>query len=192
MFRRIPKGEYGYMGKRRKQVILRTAVYFALSVAVFLIGYMTTGSKRNLLTVVAVLGLLPASKSLVNAVMFLRAKGCSEEIYRRFLKVTDRLFPIYDLYFTTYRKNYAVSCLVLYDKLLLGFSEDPEFDGSSCKEHLENMLKQAGHKGYTVNLSNNPDQYEKMCGNLNEEAQSKDPEESANDEVRILLYEISL
>ena len=59
---KIAKGQYGYMDKQRKRVIITTISYYAISLAIFAMGYITTGSKRNLLTIVAVLGLLPASK----------------------------------------------------------------------------------------------------------------------------------
>ena len=59
---RLKKGDFGYPIYERKVVIIRTAVYFLMSIAVFLLGYFSTGKKENLLTIVAVLGLLPSSK----------------------------------------------------------------------------------------------------------------------------------
>ena len=53
---------------------------FGISLAIYLAGYLTVHSNKNLLTIVAVLGCLPASKSAVSMIMFLRAKGCSEAL----------------------------------------------------------------------------------------------------------------
>ena len=61
--------------------ILKTILYFGLSGAVFAAGYFTTGTKTNLLTIVAVLGCLPASKSMVSMIMYLRAGVCSKQCY---------------------------------------------------------------------------------------------------------------
>ena len=63
------KGEYSYLSWRKKQEILKTTVLFGISAAIFVMGYFSTGSKNNLLTVVAVLGCLPASKSAVSMIM---------------------------------------------------------------------------------------------------------------------------
>ena len=74
---RAKKGEYTYLSQRKKQEILKTIIMFGISAAVFLMGYLSAGSKNNLLTIAAVLGCLPASKSAVSMIMNLRVKGCS-------------------------------------------------------------------------------------------------------------------
>ena len=73
---------------QRKLEIAKTAVLFCLSLAVYLSGLLTTGTNKNLLTIVAVLGCLPASRSAVGMIMFLRAKGCSEELHERILPLS--------------------------------------------------------------------------------------------------------
>ena len=77
------KGQYGYIKKQRNRVIIWTVILFVIAFSLFIAGYVMTKTKKNLLTIVAVLGLLPASKSLVNAIMFWRAKGCSEAFYHK-------------------------------------------------------------------------------------------------------------
>ena len=41
------KGEFGYPPYERKRVIIRTAAYFLISIAVFLLGYFSTGQKER-------------------------------------------------------------------------------------------------------------------------------------------------
>ena len=62
------KGTPGYLREKLKIEILRTVIYFAIVTAVFLLGYSQTHSKKNLLTVVAVVGCLPACKALVGVI----------------------------------------------------------------------------------------------------------------------------
>ena len=69
---KISKGEPGYLKQQKKVVLIQTIVYFSISLAIFVIGYWSTKTKANLMSVVAVLGLLPASKSLVSLIMYLR------------------------------------------------------------------------------------------------------------------------
>ena len=66
------KGTSGYLRTQKNYEILRTVLYFAISLSLFIAGWVTTGSRENLLTIVAVLGCLPACKSLVEMFMFLR------------------------------------------------------------------------------------------------------------------------
>ena len=94
---RAVKGTFGYLEKKKRNAILWTILCFGISLAVFLAGYLTTGTRKNLLTVVAVLGCLPACKSIVNLIMLCRAKGCSREVYEQIRPCEGRLIGMCDL-----------------------------------------------------------------------------------------------
>ena len=53
---------------KEKIEIIRTLAYFGIVIAILLLGYFQTGTKLNLLTVVAIVGCLPASKALVGVI----------------------------------------------------------------------------------------------------------------------------
>lgn len=184
------KGTFGYIRAKRKQVIVRTVLFFGISLAIFAAGYITTGSRKNLLTVVAVLGCLPACKSLVNLIMYARAAGCSEEARRRIEPLEGRLIGMYDMYFTSYQKNFAISHMIVEGNVILGYTESEKCDLNACREHLQTMLKQGGFKDMTVKISDDLQEYSEMLENLNRMEQVNQPER--DDEVRIVLYDISL
>ncbi|MDO4303282.1 MAG: hypothetical protein Q4D94_05150 [Bacillota bacterium] len=184
------KGNYGYINTKRKLVILRTILFFAISLALFAAGILTTHTRRNLLTVVAVLGALPSCKSLVNMIIFIRAKGCSDSAYKQIKEAEGHLIGMYDMYFTSYQKNYALSHMVVEDHIILGFTEDIKCDLSGCRDHLETMLKQAGFKDMTITITNELSKYCDQLSNLNEKNQDCDA--ARDDEIRIALYDISL
>ena len=54
------RGTRGYLRTQKIYEILRTVLYFAISLSLFIAGWVSTGSRENLLTIVAVLGCLPA------------------------------------------------------------------------------------------------------------------------------------
>ena len=66
--KKVEKGKPGYLNYKKKAEILRTVIYFAIVAAIFLLGYTQTHTRLNLMTVVAVLGCLPASKALVGVI----------------------------------------------------------------------------------------------------------------------------
>ena len=66
--KKIQKGKPGYLNYKRKVEILRTVIYFVIVLAIFALGYWQTHTRLNLLTVVAILGCLPASKALVGVI----------------------------------------------------------------------------------------------------------------------------
>lgn len=191
MLKRAVKGTYGYIQKKRVQTALITAMMFIISIGIIITGYVTTGSKKNLLTIVGILGLLPASKSLVSLIMLLRAGYASSGLYEKISSIDDSLVSMYDMYFTSYKKNFAISHMVVNDGVIIGYSEDMNFDQKGCQGHLENMLKSAGHKKFTVCLSVKEDEYIDMIKKLNEKAKDNKNIES-DDSIRISLYEIVL
>lgn len=184
------KGTFGYLEKKKTNSIVRTILYFAISAAIFIAGYLTTKTRANLLTVVAVLGCLPACKSAVNMIMLLRAKGCSSKAHETILACEGRLIGMYDMYFTSYQKNFPLSHMVIDKKVILGYTEGEKTDTEACTEHLQTMLKQGGFKDYTVTITKDIQKYCEQLKNLNQEEGGEHPEKE--DEVRILLYDISL
>ena len=183
------KGTYGYIENHKAYAAIRTLVYFLLCVGLYVMGYVTTGSNKNLLTVVAILGCLPACKSLVNLIMFLKAKGCSQEMMQRVRKYDVDLTTFYDLYFTTYQKNFAISHMVLKGNVLCGISESSKCDVNEAEKHLEQMLAQEGIKNVTVKIFSNADKYIDRLSQI----KSLETEEHKNrDGIINLLYSISL
>ena len=102
------KGEYGYIASQRKWEIAKTAFLFALSLAIYLTGYISTGTNKNLLSIVAVLGCLPASMCAVNMILFLRAKGCPDSLHDEISAHSEGLSQLYDCVFTSYERTYEL------------------------------------------------------------------------------------
>ncbi len=149
---KVKKGEFGYPAYQTRFVMLRTIFYFALSIAIFVMGYISTGTKENLLTVVAVLGLLPASKSLVSLIMYLRVPKFDKDIYERLSKAAKNLNTLYSLYLTSYKKNFPVSCFCVVGGNIAGYTESSSCDTAAAEAHIKEILSQNGIKGYTVKL----------------------------------------
>lgn len=164
----VHKGEYGYISYQKKWTIIRTAIYFAICIAIFVVGYITTGSRRNLLTIVAVLGCLPACKSFVNVVMFLRAKGCSEALHSMILETHTKLSGLYDLYLTSYKTNFDLSHMIIAEKTIIGVVEVAGTDTAALEKHIEDHLKQDGCKDMMVKIFSDKNKYVERINQLSE------------------------
>lgn len=149
---KIAKGQYGYMDKQRKRVIITTISYYAISLAIFAMGYITTGSKRNLLTIVAVLGLLPASKSAVQMIMFLKAPRFSAEVAEILKAQAEGVDCAYELVLTTYETTFPITCVAVRDHSICAYSEFTKCNADAFEEHVKKMLKQDGYHDMTVKL----------------------------------------
>lgn len=157
----VPKGAYGYLKNRTKYTACRTVFFFLLSIGLYITGIVSTGSNKNPLTIAAVLGCLPSCKSAVNFIIFLRARGCSEGLHQKLSAFDNKegIAVFYDLYFTSYQKNYPISHMALKGDILCGVTESPACDCNEAKKHLEQMLSQEGIKNVVVNLFSEEDTY---------------------------------
>lgn len=181
------KGEYNYPAYERKRVIFITVLYFGISIAVFLLGWISTGTKENLLTIVAVLGLLPSSKSLVSVIMYLRIPAFSRTHYEDIIKSIKTVKAIYSMYLTSYKKNFPVNCFAVRGANLIGFTEFDTCDTDACEKHIKEMLKQNAMKGITVKIFRERQKFIDRIMQL--EALEPNGKE---DEILTLLCDISL
>ena len=185
----VRKGSYGYIRNHKVVTVLRTLLLFVVSIGLYILGYVTTGSNRNLLTIVAILGCLPACKSMVNFILFLGAEGCSEELHSIVGSYDDQLTVFYDMYFTSYQKNYSISHMVLKGSVLCGITENPKCNCNEAEKHLEQMLQQEGIKGMTVKLFSQPDKYIDRLSHL---IKLNTDEHKNYREIINMLYSISI
>lgn len=153
------KGARNYLDTQKKYEIMRTVFYFGISLSLFAAGYIQTKSTMNLLTVVAVLGCLPGSKSAVSAIMFLRFKSCGNAAAEAAGAHSQGLCCLYDMVFTSYKKNYAVGHLAVRGGTVCGFSEDIKFPEEEFRKHIDSLLKLDGHKDVVVKIFTNLDKY---------------------------------
>ncbi|MDE7017797.1 MAG: hypothetical protein K2P65_09525 [Lachnospiraceae bacterium] len=185
----VPKGSFGYIKYKKKESIVRTVLFFALSLAIYGLGIYSTGSNKNLLTIVAVLGCLPACKSAVNAIMFLRATGCSEEAHERISAYDGKLTGFYDMYFTSYQQSFPISHMVLKGNTLCAYTENPKCNVAEGTKHLGQMFVQDGYKNICVKIFTNLDKYIDRLGQLHN---SEVEEHREKEDMIRMLYSISL
>ena len=94
--KKIQKGNPGYLNYKKKVEIIRTIVYFAIVFAILALGIWQTGTRLNLLTVVAILGCLPASKSLVGVIARFPYPSIDPDKAKEIAKLSRHLTVCYD------------------------------------------------------------------------------------------------
>ena len=184
------KGTYGYIDRQRRWEIMKTVLMFGISIALYVAGYVATKSNKNLLTLVAVLGCLPASKSAVNMIMFFKAKGCSIEMKEAVGEEIKGLSERYDLYLTSYAKNFQISHLVMKGKNIIGLTEQEGFDESACNKHLKTLFAQNGFHNITVKIFQDQGKYLERVKSLQDSGTEDDKE--FNEKVLELMENLSL
>ena len=153
------KGDYLYLQNKKKIEILKTICLFSISAALYIAGLITVGSNKNYLTIVAVLGCLPASRSAVNMIMLLKAKGCSVENYKKISNRFSEATGAFNMYFTSYDKNYDISHVFVKGITMIAFTTDQKMDEAGFEEHIKNILNRDNIKGINVKLYKDLDKY---------------------------------
>lgn len=188
MKNKMKKGEYGYLLYKKKVSVIMTIGMFAISLALYIAGYVTTKTNANLLTVVAVLGCLPASKSAVNMIMFLKAKGCLPKDKEAIDRAIGSLDGYYDLYFTSYQKNFPISHLVVTQNAIIAYSSDEKIVEKEFNEHMKDILNKERIQDITVKLFKDREKYINRLNELNQ----SEADTSARKDIVSMLYSVSL
>lgn len=188
MKNKVQKGQFGYLSYKKKTSTIITIGMFAISVALYIAGYVTTKSNANLLTVVAVLGCLPASKSAVSMIMYLKAKGCSQEDRTTIEDTIGSLDGYYDLYFTGYSKNFPTDHLVVTKNAIIAYSADKKIMEKEFNEHMKDILNKERIHDVTVKLFTDRAKYVNRLKELNQ----SEADTSARMDMVKMLFNVSL
>ncbi|MCI2048465.1 MAG: hypothetical protein LKJ76_01955 [Lachnospiraceae bacterium] len=164
----LKKGQYGYISNRRVWKILLLVVLLAADLAMFETARAYFGTVKNLFSIFAVLICLPIAKSAVSMIMFLKARGCSEGAHEQIEKHIGELEGDYDLYMTSYTRDFQISHITAACHNVAAFSETDRGDGKAGEEHIRKMLEQNGMKGYEVKIFYNLHKYLERLDSLNQ------------------------
>lgn len=149
---RIEKGKPGYIRVRKMKYLIWALCEFGVVAALLILGYVQTGSKLNLLTVIAIVGCLPASKMLVEYITMAPHKSVSQEIYKELEEKAPLLIRCYDLIVTSTEKVMPVAAVVVYGHTVCGYTESEKTDEAKCASHIKEMLKNNGYSKMTVKI----------------------------------------
>lgn len=152
MNKKYEKGNIKYLSYMKKYTILRTALYFGISFAILIIGFVTTKTKNNLLTIVAVLGVLPAGKSLVNTIMYVRFKPISDKLYNALNKYEADLNLLFNMLVSSSEKIYFIKCIVINEHSVYAFTDDKKIDDAAFTKYIKNYLSNNGKGNVNVKV----------------------------------------
>lgn len=185
---KVQKGMFGYLSYKKKMTTIVTIGMFAISIALYIAGCVTTKTNANLLTVVAILGCLPASKSAVSMIMYLKAKGCREEDKAVIEAAIGSLNGYYDLYFTGYSKNFPTAHLIVTQNSIIAYSSDKKITEKDFNEHMKDILNKERIHDITVKLFTDRAKYVKRLNELNQ----SESDTSARMDMVKMLFNVSL
>lgn len=183
------RGEYGYLKQRKKRALFHTLFMAGIGIAVFLAGLLLNKMEvSNIFTVVAVLMVLPAAKSLVAVIVLFPYKETKKEEKERldtYAKDGDTL--LYDVVFTSSEKVMHLNQIYVTSHQLIGISLRGKDNIKAAKEYLERELG-IRELSYIVFLTNEEDALKKrMALRKQETVEAEQRENKEKQEVLEML-----
>ena len=149
---RTEKGQPGYVKARKQKYLLGAVVEFAIVIAIFVTGYIQTGSRLNLLTVVAVVGCLPAAKMLVEFITMAPYKSIEEAKYQELEEKAPLILKAYDMIITSSQKVMPLDAVVVSGHIVCGYASNPKTDEEALARHIKDILKDNHYDKMTVKI----------------------------------------
>ena len=153
------KGEFGYIDYRKKIAIIRTIICLLIVLIVFFTGLFIYKSQKSIFSIIAAVLCLPTGWSAVNLIMFLKAKGCSQEDYKKISQNKGGLLIHYDHIITSYDKNYYIAASTVLDKNICALAADKDMEESDCEKHIKKMMAGSGYSSYSIKVFTNTDKF---------------------------------
>lgn len=150
--KKVTKGNPGYIRYEQKKRFLITLILFVIPLMIYVTGYLQTKTRLNLFTFVAILGCLPACKSLVDLIMILMQKPVSSEVFEAAKQAAGNLTAGYELTFTTYEYTSPVAALVVCGDHVVCYTQDQKTEPAKLEKHIQKILAANGYPDVQVKV----------------------------------------
>ena len=183
----IGKSEFGYIKNQKKINMIWLLVFVLIGVAIFLCGYLLTGTRANIFTVIAVLMVLPAAKRVVALVVMMPRKGVVRERYDTMLQAAGEGILFTDYVFTSTEKIMHLDFLLIKNGNVLGVAAPSRQDVEYMKKYLTDSVHKAASEFHVKVFEKD----EQMLQYVDKLAQAEaDPERT--EKVREYLHSLAV
>jgi len=145
------------------------------------------------MTVVAVLGCLPASKAMVGVIARFPYPSIDPDRAKEIAKISRHLTVCYDTVITSREKIMPADCFVISGHNLYGYTHYEKVNPEELAKHIRSILSQNGYTGLTVKILN---QYAPFLARVegldNIAAVEQEDTKQTEQEIRQLLLNISM
>lgn len=190
---KIKKGNPGYIEKRKQNRILKTVLQFGIVIALLILGVAQTNTRLNLLTLVAVLGCLPASKSLVEVIMLFPHHSIEMAKADEIREKTSDITAVYDLVFTSEKHIMPVDCVVISDNTICGYASNKKTDIAFAEKHVKQILYANQFTNVSVKIFDNYNAFVSRAGEMNKlAAKAGEGIKKKEEKIQQIILNISL
>lgn len=143
--KRYKKGQYGYRRYHRRVEICKVAIGGALILAQLLCrGLTDSEAARNILTVMAILSVLPVANVASPLLAAWRYKTPTEEFYKKVLAYEEKGPVLYDLVITSREALMPIDALLVHPTGVFAYCTAKKLDQAKAEKFFKEMF--TGHR----------------------------------------------
>lgn len=157
--KKVTKGHYGYIKYEKKKRFLITLVLFMIPLLIYVSAYLYTKTTSNLLTIVAIVGCLPACKSMVGLIMMMMQKPVTREHYQEAEKARGDLVGGCELVITAYEHTSPVNAAIVCGDQIVCYTPDEKTDPAYLEKHISKIMSANGFTSVQVKVMKDFRQY---------------------------------
>ena len=145
------------------------------------------------MTIIAVLGCLPASKALVELIMVLPHRSITEETASEIELNANLLTKVYDMVFTSEKIIMPVEAIVISGNTICGYSSNAKVDMNFIAKHLKQYLYANRFDKVSVKIFDNYTAFATRAEGMNNIAAIEKNDTKRHEEgIKQILLNISL
>ena len=165
------KGDSGYYAYEKKRRVAVVAFLFGLCLLIFFTGFFMTGTRKNLFTLIAILGVLPAAKWAVQMIMILLQKQIDPKIVEMTEEIAGELTHGYELCVTAYEGRLSLDAVVVCGNNIAAYSSAEKGKFEFMETHVRKILHGNGLGNPTFKIFRKLEQYQERIRQLAENPQ---------------------
>lgn len=194
--KKAEKGTSGYIDQQKKKYLMFAIGEFAIVFAVLFIGIWQTKTRLNAMTVVAVVGCLPASKMLVEYLVMAKFHSVKESVQKDVERLATNLTKVYDLLVSHPDKLLDVDTLVIRSEKIpgditgdvCGYTDHKDTDTKKAEAQIRKILATEGFDQMAVHVFTDYKKFLARVEKLNDDAASKDKRDKyAEEEMKRII-----
>ena len=138
----VNRGKYGYLTRRKHQLIFRCAVIAAGIVILMALGIYSTGTRQNLLSIVAVVSALPFANQMVVLIATMKFHSRPREEYEQVVSIVGNGLLDVELIVTSQTSRaMQIDYAYIHEKGIFCWSADPKLDPGKTQKYLKDYMQ---------------------------------------------------
>ena len=165
------KGQFGYFRYERIRRLIITIITVLLPATIFVAGIIAYGTEKNLLTVMALVLVIPFAMAFVSLIMVCTHSSIPEDVHREIEEHAGSLTMAYELYVTHETASTMVDAFAICGNTVVGLVTEKKGDPKFTADYIKKVLRSNGI-GANVSLMTDRKHFLERLDSMNEHEES--------------------